>query len=174
MIAPRLETRRLILREFRLSDFEPYLAMMADPAVHRFIGGPMADRAMAWDKFARAPGFWPLLGYGLWIVEERASGRIAGCIGFGRFERDIDPPLPEIPEMAWVLDGWAHGRGIGSEAVDAVIGWGDAKLAETSYVCIIAPENDASLRLAEKSGFVETRRSPYKGAEIVVLERTAR
>lgn len=174
MLAPRLETERLILREFRLDDFEPFVAMLGDPVVARHIGGPIVDRATAWDKFARVPGFWALLGYGMWIVEEKASGRIAGNVGFGRFERDIDPPLPEVPEMAWVLDAWAHGRGIGSEAVAAAIEWSEANLAETRYVCIISPDNPASLRLAEKCGFVETRRAPFKDGETVVLERTAR
>jgi RimJ/RimL family protein N-acetyltransferase len=171
MIAPRLETERLLLREFRLDDFEPFVAMLGDPVVTRHIGGLVVDRATAWDKFARAPGFWALLGYGMWIVEDKASGRFAGNVGFGRFERAIDPPLPEIPEMAWVLDEWAQGRGIGHEAVSAAIAWGDAHLTEPRYVCIIAPENAASLRLAGKKGFVETRRSPYKGEETVVLER---
>lgn len=171
LIAPRLETDRLILREFRVVDFDTFVAMIADPVVTRHIGGPIADRAAAWDKFARAPGFWALLGYGIWMVEDRASGRIAGNVGFGRFERDIDPPLPDIPEMAWVLDSWAHGRGIGGEAVRAAMAWGDANLPDKGYVAIVAPDNSASLRLAGKCGFVETRRSPYRGEETVVLER---
>lgn len=169
--APRLDTERLILRQFRLADFEPFAAMLCNPLVARHIGGPVFDRATAWEKFVRAPGFWALLGHGMWIVEEKDSGRIAGNVGFGRFERDIDPPLPDVPEMAWVLDGWAHGQGIGSEAVGAVIDWGEANLAATRYVCIVAPGNAASLRLAQKNGFVETRRSPYKSEETVVLER---
>lgn len=173
-IAPRLETERLLLREFRAADFETFVAMIADPVVTQHIGGPILDRAMAWEKFVRAPGFWALLSYGMWIVEEKASGRIAGNVGFGNFERAIDPPLPDVPEMAWVLDGWAHGQGFGVEAVSAAITWGDANLPATPYVCIIAPDNPASIRLAKKCGFVETRRSPFNGEETIVLERPPR
>lgn len=174
LTAPRLETERLLLREFRASDFECAYTMSADADVTRHIGGPIIDRALAWEKFLRAPGFWALLGYGMWIVEEKTSGRFAGNVGFGFFERAIDPPLPDVPEMAWMLDGWAHGQGFGGEAVSAAIAWGDANLPAMPYVCIVAPDNPASIRLAQKCGFVETRRAMLKDEETIVFERPAR
>jgi RimJ/RimL family protein N-acetyltransferase len=170
MIAPRIETERLILREFRREDFDAFCAMMTDPEVTRHLGGTL-DRAAAWEKFVRSPGFWVLLGYGLWIVEEKESGRIAGNVGFGHFCRAIDPPLPDIPEGAWVLDKWAHGKGFASEALAAVLDWGDANLPNRGYCCIIAPENAPSIRLANRFGFAETRRAMFHGEETVVLER---
>lgn len=172
-IAPRIETERLVLREFRREDFDSFCAMITDPEVTQHMGGAMADRSLAWDKFARNAGFWFLLGYGLWIVEEKASGRIAGNLGFGAFERPIDPPLPDTPEGAWVFDGWAHGKGYASEALAAAFDWADAKLPNHGYCCIIDPENTPSLALAAKFGFKEVRRAQFKGDETIVLERPA-
>ena len=172
IIAPRIETERLILRTFRREDFDAFYAMLADPDVGRFVGGVVTDRTAAWEKFTRAPGFWALLGYGMWIVEEKASGRMAGNLGFGDFQRAMEPPLPDAPEGAWVFDKWAHGKGYASEALAAALDWADANLNYPKYSCIISPENAPSLALARKFGFVETRRSQFKDEETVVLERS--
>lgn len=172
-IAPRIETERLILREFRIEDFDSFCDMITDPDVTRHMGGAVPDRGPAWEKFARMPGFWVLLGYGLWIVEEKASGRIAGNLGFGFFERSIDPPLSDMPEGAWVFDTWAHGKGYASEALTAALAWADANLPNRGYCCIIDPGNAPSLALARRFGFEEVRRAQFKGDETIVLERPA-
>ncbi len=38
-------------------------------------------------------------------------------------------------------------------------------------MCLIQPENAASIRVAEKCGFQERRRSVYHGTVTVVMER---
>lgn len=169
-VAPRIETERLILREFRVEDFDAYCAIFANPDVAHFTGGAITDRSAAWEKFARGPGFWALFGYGLWIVEEKGSGRFAGNVGFGQFERGIEPPLPGVPEAAWVLDAWAHGKGFAHEAMSAALAWCDRHIG-SDQVCIISTDNRASLKLADKLGFRETRRAPFKGEPTIVLER---
>lgn len=170
--APTLLTGRLRLRAHELRDFEPVLAMSFDPAVHRFIGGAPADRTQVWEKFLRGPGFWPLLGFGLWVVEERATGAFVGQIGFGRFERAIDPPLPDWPEGAWVLASEHHGKGFAGEALTAALAWADDAL-RSPLCCIIAPENSGSLALAHRHGFRDVRRAVYHGEDTTVLERPA-
>lgn len=169
-VAPRIETERLVLRAFRREDFDAFCDMLADAEVTRHLGGTL-DRTAAWDKFARNPGFWVLLGFGLWMVEEKGSGRIVGNLGFSLFERAIDPPLPDVPEGGWVFAKWAHGKGYASEALAAALAWADANLPNRGYCCIIDPDNAPSLALAKKFGFVETRRASMRGEETVVLEK---
>lgn len=173
IVAPRIETERLVLRGFQLADFDGFCAMISDPEVTAHMGGVADDRSAAWERFVRIPGFWVLLGYGLWLVEEKASGRMAGALGFGMFERVIDPPLSDIPEGAWVFDKWAHGKGFASEALTAAFEWTDANLPNRGYCCMIHPDNEPSLALAKKFGFEEARRAQFKGDETVVLERPA-
>ncbi|HEX8697398.1 MAG TPA: GNAT family N-acetyltransferase [Myxococcaceae bacterium] len=71
----RLETERLILRQFRKSDFDAYAESCGDPEVMRYIGEfkPL-DRAMAWRSMATQVGHWQLRGYSMRAVEEKAAG----------------------------------------------------------------------------------------------------
>lgn len=169
-VAPCIETERLVLRGFALDDFEACYAMTADPAVYRHLGGAPVDRAAKWEKFLRAPGWWQLLGYGFWIAQDRASGAVLGEIGYGEFRRAIDPPLADMPEMGWIFASTAHGRGLASEALTAVLAWGDAHIPGPVQ-CIIDADNAASLRLARRFDFAEVRRAAYARTTVVVLER---
>lgn len=173
--APPIETERLKLRAFALDDFERSFAITNDPRVNLHLGGPL-DRAAKWEKFLRAPAWWKLLGYGGWMVENRATGQVIGDIGYGEFRRAIDPPLPDMPEMGWVFAHEAHGRGFAGEALAAVLAWGDREMPGPVQ-CIVATANEASLRLAHRHGFIEVRRAAWPhagGGEVVVLERAAR
>lgn len=166
----QLETNRLILRRHRLGDFKDCAAMWADPAVTRFIGRPHT-REESWARLLRYAGHWALLGYGYWAVEEKASGDYIGDVGFSELKRTIEPSIDGLPEMGWVLAARAHGRGYATEAVGAAIAWGEAHLDVARFVCLIHPENHASLRIAEKSGFREYGRATYKEQPAVLLQR---
>jgi RimJ/RimL family protein N-acetyltransferase len=53
----------------------------------------------------------------------------------------------------------------------AALAWGDAHLAAPRTVCIIAPENAGSIRVAEKCGFRELGPATYKGEETLLFQR---
>ncbi|MFD2781149.1 GNAT family N-acetyltransferase [Novosphingobium pokkalii] len=46
-----------------------------------------------------------------------------------------------------------HGKGYASEALAAALAWLDRTMKPPSSVCIIAPDNVASLKMAERSGY---------------------
>jgi len=75
---PTLTTGRLLLRPYRLADFDAYAAMWADPAVTRFIGGVPFTREQSWSRFLRQIGVWHHLAFGFFAIEEKATGRFAG------------------------------------------------------------------------------------------------
>jgi RimJ/RimL family protein N-acetyltransferase len=169
--APLLETDRLRLRGHRVGDFSDLAAMWGDPVVVRHIGGRPSTREESWSRLLRYGGLWPLLGFGIWAVEERATGRYVGDVGFADFQRDITPSFEGAPEAGWILPASAHGRGYATEAVRAALAWLDANLAGARAVCLIDPGNDASLRVASKCGFVEYARATYKGEPGILLRR---
>ncbi|KRE14554.1 GCN5 family acetyltransferase [Bosea sp. Root483D1] len=168
--AIRLETERLILDLHGLEHFEPLCQMWGDAAVVRHIGQPSTVQD-AWMRLLRYRGLWPLLGYGYWALTEKASGRFVGDLGFADFHRAVEPSIRGIPEAGWVLAGWAHGQGFASEALTAALAWLDGQRAYESSVCLIAPENGPSLRLARRFGFRDERAVSFLGHDTLLLRR---
>jgi RimJ/RimL family protein N-acetyltransferase len=169
---PVVETPRLILRGYRVEDFPHVAATWADPNVVRFISGgkPYAKEA-TWARFLRNIGLWPMLGYGYWAATEKSTGRYMGDVGFADFKRDIEPSIEGVPEIGWVLSSWAHGKGYATEAARASIAWLEGCLGPQRTVCVINAENRASIRVAEKLGYLEFARTVYKGEPVVMFER---
>ncbi len=170
-VVPELETERLRLRGHRAEDHAALAAIWADPVVVRHIGGKPSTSQEAWMRLLRYHGLWCVLGYGYWAIEEKASGRCIGDIGYADFKREIVPALDGMPELGWVLASDVHGRGYASEALAAVLAWGQAHLGEHRAVCIIEPDNLASLRLAEKAGFRLWQDTTYHGVPVQLLIR---
>lgn len=165
MTAPRLETARLLLRAHDLDDFDDCAALWGDAAVTRFIGGRPSTPEESWSRLLRYRGHWELLGFGYWVLADRASGRFLGEAGLARYRRAIEPPLPDWPEAGWVLRPDAWGRGLASEALAAVLGWADGTLTAPGTVAIFDPGHAASLRVAAKAGYGEWQSCSYREQE---------
>ncbi len=167
---PTVETGRLVLRGHRMSDFDAYCAMWADPVVTRFIGGRGRTREETWIRFLRHAGMWHHIGFGFWAIEEKTSGGLIGEGGFHELRRDMEPSLEGTLEMGWCLLPEAHGKGYATEAIAAMQQWGAANFPGTPITCFIDPENAASIRVAEKAGFVERGPANYGGGPVIVFD----
>ena len=160
---PVIATDRLTLRGHRVDDHAACTRLWADPEVVRYIGGRVFSAEESWAKLLRYAGLWSLLGFGYWAIEEAQSGRFVGELGFADFKREIEPSLGGRPELGWALASTAHGKGYATEAVRGALAWGDARFGATGTICLIHPDNAASLRVAAKAGYREWRRTTYKG-----------
>jgi RimJ/RimL family protein N-acetyltransferase len=160
---PRLETPRLVLRAFAADDFEAYAAIMSDPAVTRFLGdGRPLDRTGAWWQLAMLMGHWALRGFGVWAVEERATGRLLGRIGFMQPEG-----WPDF-ELAYTLGRSAWGHGYATEGGRAALEHARATLGRKRIVSVIRPDNVASIAVATRLGAVRERDVQFYGSPAVV------
>jgi len=164
-----LETERLRLRAQRLEDFPACAAMWADERVTRHTTGRPLSEEETWTRFLRGLGHWSLLGFGYWVVEEKSTGEYVGEMGFSDLKREIQPSLEGLPEMGWIFSPRVHGRGYATEAVHAALAWGHARFGSRRPVCIISPENSASIRVAEKCGFREFQRTTYRGDSVILF-----
>ena len=168
-----IETGRLSLRLPTLADFKDSVQMLRDESVVRHIGGKPFTQEDSWMRFLRQVGHWQLFDYGFWIVREKGGGAFVGHVGLGDFRREMTPDFGGAPEMGWVLARSAHGKGYATEAVEAAIRWMRLRHQPARIVCMIEPENAASLRVAAKCGFREFARSTYKDTAVVLFERVS-
>lgn len=168
---PIVETERLRLRGHRQDDFAACCALWSDPVVTKYTSGKALAPEEVWAKILRYAGLWSLLGYGYWAAEEKASGEFVGELGFGDFQRDIKPSLDGMPECGWAFLPRVHGKGYATEAVSAVVIWGDAHLGQRKTCCIVSPENSASVRVAEKCGYQEWQPGTYKEHDVLIFTR---
>lgn len=165
---PHLTTDRLLLRGFKPDDIEPYAAMMANPDVTRYLGdGRPLTRPEAWRQMAMFIGHWALRGFGLWAVEERATGRFIGRIGCHEPEG-----FPAF-EIVYTLAPEAWGKGYAREGAGAALRYAREVLGRTGIASIIRPANSASIRVAQALGVVAAETVEFFGAPSVLYRYPA-
>lgn len=145
---PTLETERLRLRPLAKSDMDDYAALYADPEVLRYLGGGAQpwDRGRSSRHMAFVVGQWLVGDAGMWAVEHKETGAFLGVIGFSSPEG-----WPGF-ELAWTLARRFWGRGYATEGARAALAHGFTVLRKDRVISLIHPENQASIRLAERLG----------------------
>jgi RimJ/RimL family protein N-acetyltransferase len=146
---PVIETARLILRRWREADIEPNTAMLADPATAQFItsdGKAVTDAFVGWRNAAIMAGHWALHGFGMFVFEEKQTGRFAGRVG------PWSPAGWPGFEVGWGIASGFRGKGYAVEAARASIDWVFARFEIERIVHTIRPENVASQNVARRLG----------------------
>jgi len=161
---PALETERLRLRAFRAEDFQAEAAFYATER-SAGVGGPKA-RDEAFRVFALFVGHWTLRGFGMWALEEKATGRYLGRAGLH------EPEGWPGREIGWVLTApEAEGRGFAREAALAARDWAYGVLGWTTAISLILPQNSRSRALAARLGAKLEETMPFRGYEAVEVWR---
>ena len=171
VIAPVIETERLRLRPLRADDFDPVCRIWSDPENVRFVGGKPSPPSRSWSRVVSSAGYWPILGYGYWALEEQASGNFIGLVGFADFKRDEPAGFSGDPEIGYVIDKAVHGRGYGREAMTACMRWMDETHGRSRTICMIEPGNTASIRIAQRLGYQTYGEGEIDGTKVLLMER---
>ncbi|WP_420560222.1 GNAT family N-acetyltransferase [Tepidicaulis sp.] len=156
------ETERLRLRQWRAEDVAPLARLHADPDMMRYMIGGAVSADESWSVIALMIGHWHLRGYGLWAVEEKASGAFLGRLGL--WYPDGWPGL----ELSWFIDKTHWGKGYASEGARACRDMAFRALGPDEICSIIHPENAASRRVAEKLGEREARSIDVGGTDFLI------
>jgi RimJ/RimL family protein N-acetyltransferase len=144
-----LETPRLVLRLPTEADIPAFLSMHTESDIgHLVIGGvrPSGDLEIAWRNFVMQLGHWQLRGFGMWLVEERATSDIIGRIGFWQ-----SGTWPGI-ELGWLIRQARRNQGFATEAAVRALEWARTETTIERIVSLILPDNAPSLRIATKIG----------------------
>ncbi len=144
-----LRTERLLLRRWRASDREPFAALNADPEVMRYFPRPLTRQAS--DRLAAlADADLERQGWGLWALEQRATGRFLGFTGLAHpaFEASFTPAV----EVGWRLARAAWGCGFATEAARAAAAFAFAELGLDELVSFTAESNARSRAVMRRLG----------------------
>jgi RimJ/RimL family protein N-acetyltransferase len=149
---PRLDTQRLLMREFGPADLDRLAEMLSNPQVMRFMpGGQPVPRERAAAALHNIGREWQERGYGRWAVVPKVEATLIGWCGLGYV-----PELDEI-EVLYLFDQPYWGRGFATEAAYASLCYGFATLKLERIIALAVPENVASRRVIEKSGMTYER-----------------
>jgi [ribosomal protein S5]-alanine N-acetyltransferase len=142
-----LETPRLLLREFNLSDVDPLAAILSDAVTMQYYPAPFEQvEVNDWVRRNRARYLDP--GFGLWAMLLKESGELIGDCGC--FVREL---LGEVEiELGWHVRRDLWGRGYATEAARYCIQYAFSSLGTKRMIALIRPENLGSCRVAEKNG----------------------
>lgn len=166
-----IDTARLHLRPFAVGDLDALYRLTLDDEMRRHLGPEPPSRAASFDRLLRMSGGWALFGYGSFAVIEQASGELVGNCGLFAVHRELGPDFDGYPEAGWIIAQSRWGQGYARESMEAVIAWFGQVHGGGRTVCMIEPGNSASERLAEKLGYREFARRPYKDDEVVLYAR---
>jgi ribosomal-protein-alanine N-acetyltransferase len=143
-----LRTERLLLRQWRDEDLEPFAALNADAETMRYFPSPRASREES-DAFAeRIRGHLEREGWGLWAVEIVGRASFIGFVGLARpsFDEHFTPAV----EVGWRLVREHWGNGYATEAGRASLAYGFDDLGLDEIVSFTSRINEPSRRVMER------------------------
>ncbi len=167
------ETLRLQIRDYTPEDFEAFAILMADPEVMRFsVKGPLS-REEAREHFQnRILDHYQAYGFGLWaLINKEINKEQQEIIGFtGLIAQEIDGE--KKIELAYRILPKFWGRGLASEASEAVCKYAFTELKLKELISIIDPANARSLRLAERAGMHFLKKTQYHQLGVLIYARS--
>jgi RimJ/RimL family protein N-acetyltransferase len=172
-MAKTIETKNLILRQHSIDDINGYIEFwsMPSPKIAGVPGVPSLNPEEAWSRLLRFIGHWSVFDFGPLIITDKETKACMGEAGFAHFNRGHGASFDLSPEAMWKIDYRFQGRGLALEAMQAVAKWFDDHKHMKRTVCMIDPENTASLRIAEHLGFQRFKNTTYRSNPVVLFER---
>ncbi len=144
-----LRTPRVLLRQWKDSDFADYATLNADPMVRRFFPSVL-DRAVSNAEGERIRSGIAQRGWGMWALEIPGEIPFAGFVG-------LNPPMfPAIwqpaVEIGWRLPQTAWGKGFASEAAEASLYFAFEHLRLPQVIAFSVVPNKPSHAVMERIG----------------------
>jgi ribosomal-protein-alanine N-acetyltransferase len=186
-----IETQRLMLRPLTLDDVEGLSEMYRDPDVRRYFPEGTLSLEETRDEVAWVIDvYYARFGFGLWATVLRDTGELIGRCGLLpwtavpepggglRIQHVAEhPPEPEGSrlevELAYLLARPHWGRGLATEAANAIVAYAFERLRLKRLICLFDPENAASRRVAEKAGMTFERMVTIDGEASPLYARQA-
>ena len=145
---PTIETPRLIMRGMKVSDTEDMYAYACREDVTRYLTWePHPDMKHTKEYLTYIGQRYRTGDFYDWAVVCKADNHMIGTCGFTKFDFASDSA-----EIGYVINPDYHGKGYGTEAVEAVLRFGFEELHLHRMEARFIKENTPSLRLMERVG----------------------
>jgi [ribosomal protein S5]-alanine N-acetyltransferase len=162
VVSTRLETARLVIRSLEFRDAEPWLAMVNDPEVQRFLPpGPAPTMDTFAEVLERRHAAEREIGYAMCAVEDKTTGTFVGQCGIHRIDEGAGPEI----ELAYHYVRASWNKGYGTEAAIAVLAHGLGPMGLDRIMAVVMPGNIGSWRVMEKAGMRYQGLADYFGLE---------
>lgn len=151
--AEPLATARLDLLPLRPEHATEMAEVLADPALHTFIGGAPLDPAALHARYTRlaAGSPDPAVVWCNWVLRLRQEDRLVGTV-----QATVTPATAEA-EIAWVIGTPWQGHGYAGEAARALVAWLTGPPAPIrTVVAHVHPDHHASAAVARAAGLSPT------------------
>jgi [ribosomal protein S5]-alanine N-acetyltransferase len=166
-----LLTSRLVCERLIPDHGEELMVLLRDPRVARtlFPGGTVPSEAEVLENLGVKLAHWERTGFGMWLLRDRGTGAM---LGRGGLQYTFVADCHEV-EAGWAIipDRW--GEGLATELAHAAVEVAFEDLGLREIVAFTLPENRASQRVMEKSGFAFEGPIVHVGVPHVLFRRTA-
>jgi RimJ/RimL family protein N-acetyltransferase len=158
-----IETERLLLRDWRHDDIEPWLELNTEP-VMRWLGGvrsrdqavaAITDRFIPWQESR---------GFTFWAVERKRDDKLLGFCGI-KVADDAGSPVEGELEIGWRLREDAWGQGYAREAAAASLDHAFRALGAERVMALTVEGNAPSWGLMKRLGMTRRPDLDYTGPE---------
>jgi len=146
-----LETKRLLLRHLVMDDLDALFALYRDEEIRRYFPEGILTYEETKEELE-----WFLHGHpshpelGLWATIYKETGQFIGRCGLLPWTIDGHDEV----EVAYLIDKKYWGRGLATEAAQALVHYGFEHLNLSRLICLIDQDNQASIRVATKIGMI--------------------
>lgn len=163
-----LETKRLILKQPVLSDFNELLQLRTDHQVMQYIGtGDIQTESQVKEFIDNAKPYADEYDLGFYSVFEKETNNFVGQAGL--FHLGFNVNQPDI-ELAYRLHTKYWNKGYATELAKTLIEYGFNKFSLPKIVAIVHPKNDCSRRVMEKAGMTYYGIIDFKGSPLPCYE----
>jgi len=154
----RIETERLLLREWLPEDLAPFAAINRDPKVVK----PITESETA-ARIEIMQQHFRQYGYGLFACLLKKTEELLGYVGL----RVVDREKIRV-EIEWLLSSHAWGKGYATEGAKAILKAGFERYGLQEIGAFAAPSNRRSFRVMEKIGMTYDRARDFYRPDIAL------
>ncbi len=149
----KMETDRLILRQWKSGDYQSYAELCSDAHVMRYFLAPLS-REESYEQANKIQSLISERGWGFWAVELKETGQFIGFVGLHNQDENSGFPNAPFIEIGWRLSSEFWGLGYAPEAAQKALQFAFEEINAPSVYAFTTLQNLPSQRVILKLGMV--------------------